>query len=516
MLAGEVPAGDGLAHLAPGKPRPWWQRRNDPTVLDWQGGIPPPLSPHLEESVHDAIRFRPVRVGDAIHRPGGLGIETDPKHAHKLPGGRNWVGPDDYRSHVHGWGSLRAQAHLGIDITRDLGDTYAGDRKRVAALLSTDSRTKNLGSCVYFCGQKRLAECDGELGTYHAQCRRPLCPFCMRTRAHQLAARFHAFGRERIAGGKRLMLLTTTQKKDPNETLAQAHARMCDSWGVMVKENTSLAREFRKVCAGGVRNIESTYTPPDEPNPGWHVHIHAIVELQPGVTAQQFRDTHYFLWRAASPESGVMAQHAAIIQPDNSGAFAEACKYPLKPHKIPDHLLIEATVALKGKRMCQGWGTWYKAQPEGKALIAAESPRPPMRVCLLGIGILLDDSPIPIVCKGPDGETTVKHYPVKDFRKAIWRDPRTFAQRDRDDAADTPRREPDTRRIPFWVRLEARHAWIRQRNDATRSPPHTRAPAGPSAEQLGLSIDTPSPACSAPGTGDRLPDRPGGNHAYIP
>lgn len=324
------------------------------------------------------------------------------------------------------------------------------------------------------CCEPLLAMRGTEFGYIHALCRRRCCPLCQKVRANQKALEIAAYGEFRMARGYQLATVTLSQPKRLGEGCEEAKDRLFRAFARFCKKNRVIGRKVNAVCTGGIRCMEVTHKEKNERNPGFHAHLHTIMELRPGVSFGEFARVIHECWQLACPGANSRAQHIRPVLPEEKGAFFEVSKYPLKPLAVrSDKALREIALAFNNARLLQGWGEWRGAIGKGKELIEAEReyPKVPVRVAERGLNALLLDEAITIY-RHRGRDSARETHAVQHFRTAIARDPRSFSQRQRDDDAGLEPPKVDRDRFEWWCGLQLRRA----RKRATGPPDSFDAP----------------------------------------
>lgn len=152
----------------------------------------------------------------------------------------------------------------------------------------------------------------------------------------------------------------------PGEPLSSALARLRDAWAAMRNGRASLGW-WRATVLGGVYGVEATarrsLLPDGGPPyvPRWHVHMHAMVLLRPGVDVDGWWVDVQSRWCEVSggaPE----AQHLRPVV-DVADAVREVLKYPLKLATMTEAQTVDWLAVTKGLRWGCPFGQLHGSSP---------------------------------------------------------------------------------------------------------------------------------------------------------
>ncbi len=367
---------------------------------------------------------------------------------------------------------------LGFDLPDLLELTGAAERTRIADAMvghvftkRKRKRPKHLldhewvstpidrSARVYACGHLRPAFRGSEPGVAHWHCKDRLCPDCSERRANEYKGAARAFiaghqPRYFVAGARGLeihrvpiLFVTLTQPKRPtnSEAAGAAFDRLMASWRRLQNTKSENGREFRRVFEGGARAVELKYARKGERNgayvipfSGWHPHFHALLQVRVGITVAEAASVVARLWREVS--TGAKAPDIAVVDERRIG---EICKYPLKlPSLATVGIIREAAMVLADRKTLVGFGSWRAILKQGRELRDEGKERPPpVHIADQRLGTLARKDGLITFTKRRGKFWDTETRDLRTVRESILADPRTFAQRDRDES----RREDDNK-----------------------------------------------------------------------
>lgn len=232
----------------------------------------------------------------------------------------------------------------------------------------------NRAARIAMCGQVRLAHNPKTSKWSYAatSCKDAACPRCQASRSKQYA---WALG-QKVAEGQRLMttrLITLTKPKVVGESVEDAYKALTKCW---VRHRSH--KVFRKNVVGGVRTFECVWRVAGEKTPsgyvvrttGWHVHLHALVQLNleqalwhgRGNIARGCECVLAYLvedWLKTCDGAKASAQRPDARPLASVGkAVSYVTKYVTKPFDLPDYKAREFFSTMVGRRWVEGWGEW--------------------------------------------------------------------------------------------------------------------------------------------------------------
>mgnify|MGYP003665996749 FL=1 len=193
----------------------------------------------------------------------------------------------------------------------------------------------------------RLDDCGRYITTYADSkgsakvapnnCDDPLCNRCSWHRTRKIRLRYETAAAIEKANGRRVRMLTLTQRVREGESWAETHARFMKGWRGFWRDKRTKAK-----IKGALRRIETTYSYKAK---GWHVHAHVAY-------AGSF-------WRTEDLSS-VWSDHAdgSIVDVREVYRDAELFKYLMKTAKVHSGLLKEYAVQSHRRRLLDLIGTW--------------------------------------------------------------------------------------------------------------------------------------------------------------
>ena len=284
----------------------------------------------------------------------------------------------------------------------DLGELVVAsrprDRSRAVRVLG-DLRTRTgrrRGDRVRQCGAPQyVLTSAGEICVAHTSCRDRACPRCARTRADEYRADLANALRTRWADSDcgDLVFVTLTQPKQRLEDrdLRSAIDLVLRRWRILTTKRYALGRQFLARVRGGVRAVEVTLSS-GRPGLGWHVHIHAVLELERGQDPREFGAWLRAAW-ADLVEGAVAAQDVQPLTRGDASVVTELAKYVTKPFSLDeDWAMREAFEALVGRRLIDAVGTWrgYRSWPRVE-VAQDDGIYRPMDVAVVAVGPRMRD-----------------------------------------------------------------------------------------------------------------------------
>lgn len=230
---------------------------------------------------------------------------------------------------------------------------------------------------------------DGAIAWEHRWCRDRACYSCARSRSRRLATELRTSVESR-PDARRLYFVTLTQPRFPGESCSRAWDRSMRAWTALRHHPA-----FRELL-GGVRVTEVTYSQGHERAtrkiPGWHVHMHLVVELReapcnercPACSGTRKRvdasgrargercrtcgsrvtmpsgvmpDAIVAMLSAWRKFSGGVPQAQCAVPLDSSNV-GQLAKYLTKLWNMPDSHARELFDAATGRRTIDGFGAW--------------------------------------------------------------------------------------------------------------------------------------------------------------
>lgn len=220
------------------------------------------------------------------------------------------------------------------------------DRKRVMrALIATGAREERLQR-FWQCGSQIWVyeHCPtGELAFRHNHCGDRFCMVCGRLRSSLIAGQI-----QKLIGKCQPLFMTFTVRGKPGDTLNPLLERLMSAWKQL--RATDL---WRDKIRGGVAMLEVKHSSTSGGH--WHPHLHVIADgdyIEVGWLSQ--------LWKTLT--EGSTQVHVTRVK-DAGNTISYVTKYASKPMDCSflrkANLLQQAIVALKGRRLCACFGTWY-------------------------------------------------------------------------------------------------------------------------------------------------------------
>lgn len=359
------------------------------------------------------------------------------------------------------WRGDIASAYVAERLGVDLGDvltlTDAAERNRIAdamhGFVYTKRRRKKPRNCldhewvsepidrsvrVWACGHLRPAFRGFEIGIAHWHCRDRLCPDCAERRAREYASAARPFVESRKGA---VLFVTLTQVKRPThrESAAAAFERLMVTWRKCQNKKSLPGRRFAACFVGGARAVELKYTQRGEQKrkhrilySGWHPHLHLLLEVRDGVTVAEASRALLEIWGGAAKGSDDNGQNVQLVDERRIG---QLCKYPLKlPPLVSVDVIREAAIVLADRKTLVGFGTWRAFLKEGRILRdqREERPRAPIHMADQRLGSLARPDGVISFTKRRGRMWAAEFRDLRAIRDSILADPRTFAQRDRD------------------------------------------------------------------------------------
>ncbi|MCO4773258.1 MAG: protein rep [Deltaproteobacteria bacterium] len=192
-------------------------------------------------------------------------------------------------------------------------------------------------------------------------CKDPLCPACSHQRAGRRVSKWLGVIGELQARGYSVLHLTTTQPAIEGEGLGEAIARLHKAWRG-VRQNRSTRDWWRGSVLGDLRGREWTGKN-RQGSRRWHVHMHTVIVLRPGVDSGEWFEQWLRIWENASDGAQEWGQDCNVIEgteADRLGALREVLKYPFKAGDLSDWQILEVLAETKGMRH-QEAGTGFRA-----------------------------------------------------------------------------------------------------------------------------------------------------------
>ena len=239
------------------------------------------------------------------------------------------------------------------------------DRQRVYnALIDADTPNSVLDEFAKCGDQAYVLESVDHPGVYKvagSSCHQRWCLPCARARSHAIATNI-----QDQLKGKPTRFLTLTLRSH-NESLHTLLHRITDSFAALRRQ-----RIWRRRVTGGVAMIEVKWA---KETHRWNVHIHAIIQ---GLYIDQARLT--LAWKRITRDSYIIDIRFVKDQAKVISYVTKYASKPLSASVLRDHeRLVEAIVAMKGKRLATTFGTWrgvlLVAEPDPKAWIHLGSLR---------------------------------------------------------------------------------------------------------------------------------------------
>lgn len=220
------------------------------------------------------------------------------------------------------------------------------DRKRVMrALMATGAREERLQR-FWQCGSQIWVYehgPTGELAFRHNHCGDRFCLVCGRLRSSLISGQI-----EKLIGKCQPLFMTFTVRGRPGDTLNPLLERLTAAWKQL--RQTDL---WKQKIRGGVAMLEVKHS--DTSGGHWHPHLHVIADgdyIEVGWLTQ--------LWKTLT--DGSTQVHVTRVKAQGK-VINYVTKYASKPmdssYLRKPNLLQQAIVALKGRRLCACFGSWY-------------------------------------------------------------------------------------------------------------------------------------------------------------
>lgn len=251
--------------------------------------------------------------------------------------------------------------------------------------LDGEGRAARIASCGFM--ELMFQPATGGVGWRNRWCRDRACPGCARRRANKLRheLREHLELRRTDATCGRFMFVTLTQRKRGirQESPGAAVTRLLLAWRKLTNR-----RPFKVAVQGYIRATEVTFSPRGG-WPGWHAHLHLVLELGPELRRSDVERYIRHAW-CELVDGDDQAQNFQTLTETRLG---QVVKYITKPFELPDDLAPTFFGEMKGRRLISGAGTWrdftkhddddYQAAPGwipqashvSELIDAAEDPR---------------------------------------------------------------------------------------------------------------------------------------------
>lgn len=207
---------------------------------------------------------------------------------------------------------------------------------------------------------------SGQGHLHPVSCDDKSCPVCVPHRTRRVRKLIE----DRLQADERVRFITLTQPVRPDESAADARARIIRSFSSMWRAQKHAAKKFGKdfenedemwrwlaACTaddpapddspflrGGLRRVEATWSR----SGGWHVHLHVLAV---GRYVEQADLSA--AWQKAGGGSIV------DIRGVDHRAAAELTKYVLKVGGLPGERIVEWALAVDGTRDVQTFGSWF-------------------------------------------------------------------------------------------------------------------------------------------------------------
>lgn len=220
------------------------------------------------------------------------------------------------------------------------------DRKRVMrALITTGAREERLRR-FWQCGSQIWVyeHCPtGELAFRHNHCGDRFCLVCGRLRSSLIAGQI-----QKLIGKCQPLFMTFTVRGRPGDTLNPLLETLTSAWRQLRASDM-----WREKIRGGVAMLEVKHSQTSGGH--WHPHLHVIADgdyIEVGWLSQ--------LWKTLT--AGSSQVHVTRVK-DQAHTINYVTKYASKPMDASflrrPNLLQQAIVALKGRRLCACFGSWY-------------------------------------------------------------------------------------------------------------------------------------------------------------
>lgn len=221
------------------------------------------------------------------------------------------------------------------------------------------------GALIRACGRHYATMRGVDIGVEPRQCRQRPCPACARARARDNAADLEAAMRTRA--GVPFLFATLTQRKlsARDEDARGAVERLYAAWR-RVANSRSTRDDFRSMFEGGLRSVETTWSPMGSNREhggvveydGFHAHLHVMLEVREGVEPALAAAWLVGAWCDASEGASVGAQVVRRARFEDAHQLAKYITKPLEENSGDAGIVRALFAGLHGLRLLQAFGSW--------------------------------------------------------------------------------------------------------------------------------------------------------------